>query len=98
MRVSVKGLPAGTYEINIYRVGYQVNDVYADYMKIGSPQTMTREQVRELAGKNDGRSISASRVRVTAGSVFIRDLPMRGNEAYLVTLERSNFSPLRGRS
>jgi len=87
-RLKLSGLPAGAYEMKVYRVGRQVNDVYADYLKLGSPQTLTREQARALAAKNDGRAVRTGRVRVGAGRTFARDFPLRENDVYLVTLEK----------
>jgi xylan 1,4-beta-xylosidase len=87
-RLKLSGLPAGNYELKIYRVGYQVNDVYADYLKLGSPPSLTREQARALAAKNDGRAVRTERARVGAGRTFTRDFPLRENDVYLVTLER----------
>jgi xylan 1,4-beta-xylosidase len=64
LSVSVTGLPPGNYKREVYRIGYQVNDVYADYLKLGSPVRLNRTQVSELAAKNDGRAVSSERVRV----------------------------------
>ena len=88
VQIVVKSLPPGAYEMNIYRVGYQVNDVYTAYLKLGSPSNLSREQLRALAEQNDGRAISTERVRVTAAQRFVHDVLLRENEAYLITLER----------
>lgn len=88
VRVSLSGLPPGGYTVNVYRVGYQFNDVYADYLKIGSPASLTREQTRELAEKNDGRPVLSERISVRAGQAFTRDFPLRENDIYLVTVEK----------
>src|SRR6266540_2951556 len=89
VHVSITGLPRATYQLNLFSVGYQVNDVYADYLKMGSPPTLTREQVRELAKKNDGHAVTSERVTVSADGAFQRDLPLRENDLYLITLEKS---------
>ncbi|HYJ46112.1 MAG TPA: hypothetical protein VEV81_05810 [Pyrinomonadaceae bacterium] len=88
VRVSVANLPPGTYRLNIYSVGYQVNDVYADYLKMGSPQTLSPAQVRELAEKTDGRPRQTASVRIGARQTFTRDISLRENDVYLMTLER----------
>ena len=88
-KVSVSGLPGGTYQIKVYRVGYQVNDVFSDYLKLGSPATLTRRQVRELADKNDGRPFDFGSIRIRAGQNFVRSLSLRENDVYLITLEGS---------
>jgi xylan 1,4-beta-xylosidase len=84
VRISVSGLPGGRYSLNIYRVGYDVNDVYTSYLKMGSPATLTREQAQMLAAKNDGRPLSTKVVEIKGS--FTQDLPMRENDVYLLTL------------
>jgi xylan 1,4-beta-xylosidase len=86
VRVLLNGLPVGSYTLNVYKVGYGVNDVYTDYFKMGSPPTLTREQVRSLAERNDGRPVSTQRVRVDQSGEFSSNFPMRENDVYLVTL------------
>jgi xylan 1,4-beta-xylosidase len=85
--VSVKALPTGFYQLNVYRVGYQCNDVYAEYLKMNSPPSLDRAQVRELAEKVDGRAVSSARVQIKDGE-FAREFPVRENDVYLITLER----------
>ena len=87
-QVSLTGVPPGNYQMNVYRVGYQVNDVYGDYLKLGAPRSLTREQVRELAARNDGRPVSARRIDVNASRSFVHQVPLRENDVYLITLEK----------
>jgi len=87
VRLSIAGLPKGDYQVQVYRVGYQVNDVYADYLKMGSPHDLSREQVRELAEKNDGRAAVTEHVRIAAGKSFEKEIRLRENDVFLVTLE-----------
>jgi xylan 1,4-beta-xylosidase len=86
-RISITGLPKGNYTMNVYRVGYDVNDVYTDYYKMGSPPTLTREQVRLLAQSNDGRAILTLNIQVKSTGIFSRELPLRENDVYLVMLQ-----------
>jgi xylan 1,4-beta-xylosidase len=88
VRVQVKSLPPGDYQLSIYEVGYQVNDVYTAYLKLGSPASLSREQIRKLAEQNDGRAISTTRVHVRLGQPFVHEVLLRENEAFLITLER----------
>jgi xylan 1,4-beta-xylosidase len=89
VRVTLKGLPAGGYTLNVYRVGYRVNDVYTEYLKLGSPPSLSREQARGLAAKTDGRPVRTERLRVSAGQTFTRDFDLRENDVYLLTLDRA---------
>lgn len=86
-RVSVNGLRPGSYTLNVYQIGYGVNDVYTDYLRLGSPPSLTREQVRSLAERNSGRPVSTERVVVKGSGAFARDLPLRENDVYLLTLQ-----------
>jgi xylan 1,4-beta-xylosidase len=86
VRISLMGLLPGSYTLNVYQVGYGVNDVYTDYFKMGSPATLTREQVRSLAERNNGRPVSTERVRVGRSGEFSRSFQIRENDVYLVTL------------
>lgn len=86
-RVALAGLPPGNYALNVYRVGYGVNDVYTDYFKMGSPAALTREQVSRLAARNDGRATATARLTIDRNAKFTRDLPLRENDVYLLTLQ-----------
>jgi len=86
--VTVSNLPAGKYSLQICGVGYRRNDVYADFMDMGSPANPTREQVAQLAGKNSGAPLVSETVEIHAGQTFTRQLEMRENDVYLVKLNR----------
>jgi xylan 1,4-beta-xylosidase len=87
-RVSLAGLRAGTYEVKVYKVGYGANDVYTEYLRMGSPRSLTRAQVRDLAARTDGRPVETARVRVGRDGRFERDFALRENDVYLVTMAR----------
>ena len=88
LQLSVKGIPPGTYTQRIYRVGHQMNDVYADYLRLGSPQNLTRGQVNELAQKNDGRAVSTTQVVVSRAKPFQYKVTLRENDVFLITLDK----------
>ncbi len=88
VRVSVTRLPAGSYQAKVYQVGYHVNDVYDDYLQLGSPAAPQPAQVQRLGERNDGRPVDTARVRIRAGQTFTRAFSMRENDVYLITLER----------
>jgi hypothetical protein len=56
---------------------------------MGSPANLNRAQLRELEEKNDGRAVESGHIRVRAGETFIREVLLRENDVYLITLERS---------
>ena len=71
-QVRLADVPAGNYELKVYQTGYQVNDVYADYLITGSPKHLSREQIRQLAEKNDGKPIESTPVKIDSKGVFVR--------------------------
>ena len=87
-QVRLADVPAGNYELKVYQTGYQVNDVYADYLKIGSPKHLSREQVRQLAEKNDGKPIESTAVKIDSKGVFVKEINVRENDVFLITLEK----------
>ena len=35
--INLSHIPAGKYKIEIYKIGYRLNDVYTSYLDMGSP-------------------------------------------------------------
>jgi len=86
--LTVSNLPLGKYSLEICGVGYRRNDVYADFMDMGSPANPTREQVTQLAAKSSGAPLVSEKVEIHAGQTFTRQIEMRENDVYLVKLNR----------
>lgn len=84
--ISLTNLPPGPYQLAVHRVGYRSNDVYADYMDLGSPDSLTPDEVRWLAARNDGGPEHVRRVTVGEHGTFTTELKMRENDVILVTL------------
>lgn len=88
-QISIANLPANNYKMNIYRIGYGINDVYTEYLKLGSPSNLSREQVKTLAEKTSGAPFETSSVKIKTKQVFKRDLQIRENDVFLITLEKN---------
>lgn len=86
--VNISEIPNGNYQMNVYQIGYRVNDVYTDFLKMGSPQHLKREQVKELADKNNGKPVETSNIRINGNKPFTKYINLRENEVYLITLEK----------
>jgi xylan 1,4-beta-xylosidase len=80
-------LPKGNYRLNLYQIGYRVNDVYTDFLKMGSPKHLKREQVRELAKKNSGKSLETTEVKIVGNKPFTKTVRLRENDVFLLVLE-----------
>jgi xylan 1,4-beta-xylosidase len=79
-------MAAGKYELSIVKVGYQSNDLYNSYMKMGSPNQLTKKQVEQLSNENAGAPIISEIVEVKNDKIFNYQLPVRENDVYFVNL------------
>lgn len=86
--IQISDIPTGTYLLKVYRVGYQINDVYADYLKMGSPQNLSREQVKELGEKNNGKAVEVSRIKIKPKQILQKDFALRENDVFLIMIEK----------
>ncbi len=89
VQVKISNLPTGNYRLNVYQIGYQVNDVYTDFLKLGSPQHLKREQVKDLAEKNNGKPLESSQVKINTKQPFTKEINLRENDVFLITLEKT---------
>jgi xylan 1,4-beta-xylosidase len=85
----VAGLSPGSYIVAVYRVGYRINDPYADYLDMGRPSQLTRPQVEQIKKHNDGGPVKQETVNVGKGDLLVREYALRENDLYLVTVEPS---------
>jgi xylan 1,4-beta-xylosidase len=81
-------VPSGKYKLTAVKVGYQSNDVYSSYMKMGSPQQLTRAQVKTLKDQNAGIPIIEKEIEIKNDKLFNYQLPIRENDVYFVNLEK----------
>ncbi len=86
--IKISDVPTGNYRLSVFQVGYNVNDVYTSYLKMGSPQNLKREQVTELATKSSGKPIETSKIRINPKQPFTKEIPIRENDVFLVTLKK----------
>ena len=80
-------LKEGKYLLELYKTGYAVNDVYLDYYKLGSPNSLSKEIVKELDSKNSGKPVAVKVVEVGKEMEFRYSLEFRENDVYLLKLK-----------
>ncbi len=90
VKVKMSHLAGGAYRLKVYKVGYRANDAYATYWDMKSPSQLTRAQVAEIKAKNNGAPVLSTVVNIPGKGDFEKELPMRQNDVYFVTLERIN--------
>jgi len=85
-KIEIAGLSAGNYKLEIYKVGYKVNDPYSTYLSIGKPAQLTKQQVAIIKKQNDGSPISTENVKVNSSGIFSREFAIRENDVFLFNL------------
>jgi len=88
VQIKISGIPAGAYTLNIYKVGYRVNDPYTMYYDMGRPAQLTKEQVQKIKELNDGSAISSEKIKVKKETPFIEELEIRENDVFLMTISK----------
>lgn len=87
VEITLSGLPEGDYALEIRRIGYDRNDVYTGYLKLGAPASPSREQIQLLSRENDGMPEIKERIRVGENGLFQYRLELNENDVVLLTLE-----------
>jgi len=86
VKVSISGIPEGTYTLEIYKVGYQINDPYSTYLAMDKPKQLTKQQVEQIKKLNDGSPVSNEIVKVKADAAFLKELDLRENDVFLLNM------------
>ena len=87
LRLQIDQLPAGRYHVSTYATGYEHNDAYTAYLHMGAPNQLTPPQVKALDETASGAPVEQSVVDHPGGS-FVREIPLRENDVFLVVLTR----------
>jgi len=88
VKIRVSDVPAGSYTVDVYQIGYRVNDAYTTYFDMGRPNQLTREQVRKIKELNKGSAISSEKIKIKKGMPFLKELEIRENDVFLITLNK----------
>lgn len=89
VKITLKNVPAGDYTMDIYKVGYRVNDAYSTYLDLGSPKQLTRDNVDKINKKNAGKPLSSSKIKIESGKGFEKEFHIRENDVFLVVLNKN---------
>jgi xylan 1,4-beta-xylosidase len=87
VQLNLKGVAPGSYQVQVRRTGYKVNDAYTAYLEMGSPKALSTEQLKQLQDLTTDKPEASRVVRVHADGKLQWKLPMRSNDIVLVTLE-----------
>jgi xylan 1,4-beta-xylosidase len=88
VQINFSEIPSGTYKLEIYQVGYRVNDPYTTYFDMGRPNQLTKAQVMKIKEINNGAAISKEKIKVKKGTAFQKELEIRENDVFLITMTK----------
>ncbi len=86
LKITVTGIPEGSYSLEVYKVGYRCNDAYTSYFDLGRPDRLSKLQVEQVKKLNNGSPVSAEIVKIKAGAVFSKELDIRENDVFFLDL------------
>ena len=79
-------VPAGKYTLEIYKVGYRVNDAHTSYTDMGRPNQLSKQQVEELKRQNDGSPVLTEVIEIAEDGFFSREFDIRENDVFMLSL------------
>ncbi len=86
VKVNLSHVPAGKYTLEIYQVGYRVNDAYTGYIDMGRPEQLNRQQVAELKRQNDGSPVLTEKIDINKDAAFSKEFDIRENDVFMLNL------------
>ncbi len=86
--VNLSHVPAGKYAMEIYKVGYRVNDAYTSYVDLGRPGQLNKQQVEELKNQNDGSPVLTELIEVDGNGIFSKEFDIRENDVIMLSLKK----------
>ena len=78
------GLQKGKYTLEIYKVGYKVNDVFTDYLGMNSPNQLSKQQVNTLKQQNNGAPILTQKVIIDSKGAYSKEFNSNENDVFLL--------------
>jgi xylan 1,4-beta-xylosidase len=88
VKINLSNIPKGMYTMKIYKVGYRVNDAYTEYVDMGRPKQLNKQQVEILKKQNNGSPIAVETITVTTGDKFTKEFELRENDVFMLTLTK----------
>ncbi|MGO4700766.1 beta-xylosidase [Dyella sp. 2RAB6] len=85
VRLGLKGLRPGNYLITIHRTGFDANDAYTAYLRMGSPSALGTHQLQELRELTADRPVT-SKMQVGTSGTGEMTIPMHDNDVVLFEL------------
>jgi len=84
--VNLSHILPGKYKMELYKIGYRVNDVYTSYLDMGKPNQLNKQQVEQLKNKNNGSPVATQQIVIKPGGSFSKEFDIRENDVIMVSL------------
>jgi xylan 1,4-beta-xylosidase len=81
--LDLKHMRPGNYQVAIYRTGYDANDAYSAYLRMGSPTSLSGDRLRQLQATTADRPEMRT-LTIDSHGVASLSIPMRSNDVVLV--------------
>jgi xylan 1,4-beta-xylosidase len=88
VKVNLSHVPSGKYTLEIYKVGYRVNDAHTSYIDMGRPTQLNKQQVEELKKQNDGSPVLTELIDVDDNGFFSKEFDIRENDVIMLSLAK----------
>jgi xylan 1,4-beta-xylosidase len=92
LELALSGLSPGAYEARIYRTGFERNDAYTAYLKLGAPTALTAAQIDELHALTRDEPV-VEKLEVDAGGAAQLKVPLREYDVVLVDVQKRAGGP-----
>ncbi|WP_414647784.1 GH39 family glycosyl hydrolase [Dyella sp.] len=87
--LDLKHLAPGKYQVAIYRTGFDANDAYSAYLRMGSPASLSATQLQQLQAATADHADMRSLIVGAKGNATL-SVPMRSNDVVLVEIVPSH--------
>lgn len=87
VKLQIDSLKPGRYQASIYRVGYRINDPYSEYLDLGRPNKLTRDQAAKIKERCNGSPVKVETVTISSEKPFLQAFELRENDVYFVDLK-----------
>jgi xylan 1,4-beta-xylosidase len=82
--------PRTRFRLKLFRTGYDANDAYSAYIRMGLPKDLSVKQIGELNGLTRDRPEKDQVLRSDRNGDITVAVPMRSNDIVLVELQRTS--------
>lgn len=86
LKVSVDNMPEGKYLLEVYKIGYRVNDAYTTYLDLNKPKQLSKEQVETIKKINNGSPVVKEVINVNSSGKFLKEMDIRENDVVLLNM------------